>query len=375
MRRTILRGAGIVFALLALLAPTVIYWLYGGGERFPDRTTLAQLPPEALELVAELTEPPGNIAVSSTGRVFITVHPEAKPEGNKLLELVDGKAVPFPRRAEAAGQITLNTPLGLRIDNQDRLWILDHGDHGRENPALTAIEIKTESIVHHAGFDAEAAPWGSFLQDFVIDPRDGTIFIADAGIVRRSPGLIIYNPQTQRARRFLEGDDSVMPQDYKVYTASGPMDRFGGLITLKVGVDSIAIDDTGEWLYYGAMNHGSLYRIKTSDVKQGLPEVDLRQNRQMYAAKVMSDGIVFGPGGVVYLSDIEHGAIAVIGPDRRLATLLRSPRLRWPDGLSLAPGGYLYVADSDLSDVVFRNKEQIRRASPYQVFRIKLRTP
>lgn len=375
MRRTILRLAGIVFVLLALLVPAVVYWLYGGGERFPDRTTLAQLPPEALEVVAELAEPPGNIAVSSTGRIFITVHPEAKPTGNKVLELIDGKAVPFPRRAESAAQLPLNTPLGLRIDSQDRLWILDHGDHGRENPALTAIDLKTESIVHHAGFDAEAAPWGSFLQDFVIDPRDGTIFIADAGIVRHSPGLIIYNPQTQRARRFLEGDDSVQPQDFKVFTASGPMDRFGGLITLKAGVDSIAIDDAGEWLYYGAMNHGSLYRIKTADVKQGLPEVDLRQNRQLYAAKVQSDGIVFGPGGVVYLSDIEHGAVSLIAADRTLKTLLRSPRLRWPDGLSLAPGGYLYITDSNLADVVFRDKEQIRRAAPYHVFRIKLLTP
>lgn len=375
MRRTILRLAGIVFVLFALLVPAVIYWLYGGGERFPDRTTLAQLAPDALEVVAELAEPPGNIAVSSTGRIFITVHPESKPEGHKLLELVDGKAVPFPRRAESAAQLTLNTPLGLRIDGQDRLWILDHGDHGRENPALTAIDIKSESIVHNAGFDAEAAPWGSFLQDFVIDPRDGTIFIADAGIIRRSPGLIIYNPQTQRARRFLEGDDSVMPQDYKVFTASGPADRFGGLVTLKAGVDSIAIDDAGEWLYYGAMNHGSLYRVKTSDVKEGLPEVDLRQYRQIYAAKVLSDGIVFGADGVVYLSDIEHGAISVIGPNRRLSTLIRSPRLRWPDGLSIGPGAYLYLTDSDLANVVFRSKEQIRRGAPYRVFRIKLRSP
>ena len=371
----ILRAAGIGLAVFAILAIGLIYGLFGGGERFPDRSSLAQLPPEKLEVVAELEEPPGNIAVSAKGRIFITIHPESKPVGNKLVEIVNGKARPFPEVGSAGGTIRWNAPQGLRIDRQNRLWVIDHGDSGRETPALTAIDIDKQTVVHRFEFDAEIAPWGSYLQDLVIDPVDGMVFIADVGFFRRSPALIIYNPATQRARRFLEGDDSVEPQNYKIFTAAGPMDRLAGLITMKAGVDSIGIDDRGEWLYYGAMNHGSLYRIRTADVKKGLPEVDLRANRQLYAAKVLSDGITLDQNGNVYLTDIEHGAVAVISPDRRLATLLRSPKLRWPDGFSFGPNGDLYLTDSDIPDIVLTSREQVRRAAPYFVYRIRLGVP
>lgn len=371
----LLRFAALGAALPVVLALLTVFWLFGGGERFPDRTTLAQLAPEKLETVAELEEPPGNIAVSPTGRIFITIHPESKPPGNKLVEIVNGKAHPFPDLAQGGAPVLWRSPQGLRIDRQNRLWVIDHGDHGRETPSLTALDLDSQRVVHRFEFDSAIAPWGSYLQDLVIDPSDGMVFIADVSYLRRDPALIIYNPKTQRARRFLEGDDSVTPQNFKIFTATGPMDRLGGLVTMKVGVDSIGIDHRGEWLYYGAMNHGSLYRIKTSDVKQGLPEVDLRANRQLYAAKPLTDGITLDQNGAVYLTDIEHGAIALITPDRRLSTLIRSPKLRWPDGFSFGPGGYLYIADSDIPDLVMTSREQVRRSAPYFLFRIKLDVP
>src|SRR5690349_16654890 len=64
----------IVLAGLLLLA---VRLLYGGrGKDFPDRSTAPALPASALERVAALDEPPGNIAVSPQGRIFFTYHPE-----------------------------------------------------------------------------------------------------------------------------------------------------------------------------------------------------------------------------------------------------------------------------------------------------------
>ena len=76
--------------------------------------------------------------------------------------------------------------------------------------------------------------------------------------------------------------------------------------------------------------------------------------------------------GNIYLTDIEHGGLAVVGPDRRLQTLFSSPRLRWPDGLSFGPGGYLYIADSNLSELMMQSRGHMRGQAPYFLFRIKL---
>ena len=47
------------------LSASVLDAIYGGGDEFPDRTTEPTLTADALELVADLPYPPGNIAVSS----------------------------------------------------------------------------------------------------------------------------------------------------------------------------------------------------------------------------------------------------------------------------------------------------------------------
>ncbi len=73
----------------------------------------------------------------------------------------------------------------------------------------------------------------------------------------------------------------------------------------------------------------------------------------------------------VYITDVEHGAISVIGKDRQLQTLLRDDRLRWPDGLSYGPDGYIYIADSDLPDIMLRADSTIRKNAPYYIFRFK----
>ena len=55
-----------------------------------------------------------SVAVSRDGRVFFTVHPEARPHGNKLLEFVNGASVPYP---DGAAQTELfDTVLGVAID-------------------------------------------------------------------------------------------------------------------------------------------------------------------------------------------------------------------------------------------------------------------
>src|SRR5215831_19330507 len=111
--RRLARVLAVVAGVLALAA-LGLRWGLGGGVRLADRTTPPRLPGSALETVAVLDHPPGNIAVSSTGRVFFTFHPDGDPPV-AVAELIEGKPIPYP---STAAQRDFETPLSLRIDRQ-----------------------------------------------------------------------------------------------------------------------------------------------------------------------------------------------------------------------------------------------------------------
>ena len=87
----------LTFLAFLLIAASTILWVrHGGGEAYPDLTSSPEFSANALQEVLAYSEPIGNVAVSRHGRIFFTVHPESRPQGNKLLEYVDGASVPFP---------------------------------------------------------------------------------------------------------------------------------------------------------------------------------------------------------------------------------------------------------------------------------------
>jgi sugar lactone lactonase YvrE len=73
----------------------------------------------------------------------------------------------------------------------------------------------------------------------------------------------------------------------------------------------------------------------------------------------------------VYVTSIEDGAINIIGKDRQQKTLIKHPKMRWPDGLSFGGDGYLYIADSDIPDVMMKSKAHIAASAPFYIFRFK----
>src|SRR5579885_3596266 len=319
----------VVLTTLALAAGLRL--TLGGGRYLADRTTTPELPASALEKVADLDYPPGNIA---------------------LAELVAGTPLPFP---SAEAQASFRSPLAVRIDAQDRLWVLDHADYAMGQPRLRAFDIAEARQVHGYGFPSAVAPFLSMLNDFQIAPDGRTIYIADASPIRR----------------LLEGHASVRPRDFILHTPVRDMTLFG-LVTLRIGVDTIALDRRGEWLYYGPVNGDRLFRVATRDLDDAAlaPEA-LAARVEDYGPKPLSDGATTDDAGNVYLTDPEHSALLVLGPDRRLRTLAKDPRLRWPDGLSFGPDGWLYVTCSALEYVLFTSAAGRRAHAPYQIWRLK----
>ena len=369
MRRALLAVVFLLAVTLLVLAAAVRL-RYGGGRGYPDLTTRPLLEESALEVVVDFPEPIGNVAVSADGRVFFTVHPESRPEEHRLMEWTGDGARPFP--SSDAQRELFDTVLGVVIDRSGRLWTIDHGNHGFRRPRLLAFDLASGKVVHDHIFERAIAPRGSFLQDLQVDPSGDKIFIADLSFWRGSPALVVYDVASGRARRVLERHPSVVPQDWVITTPAKRMVFFGGLAALKPGVDGLAIDPAGEWLYFGAMAHDGLYRIPARDLRESTlgPRV-LAQRVERFSDKPLSDGLSTDLEGRVYITDVEHGAVMRVGADGVLQTLIRSPRIRWADALCFGPDGWLYLADSALPEVMLRSKRHIRSAAPYHVFRFR----
>ncbi len=357
----------LFIVLLALVLTTVLWVRHGGGEPYPDLTQPPALAETQLQEVLSYSEPIGNVAVSAIGRVYFTVHPESRPQGNRLLQFVDGASVPFP---DVQSQRTLfDTVLGVVIDRQNRLWTIDHGNHGTRTARLLAFDLDSGELVHDKSFDTTIAPWGSYLQDLQVTADGRSVIIADASFWRKSPALIVYDIATATARRVLEGHDSVRAEKYVIRNHNNEMKFAAGIVALRGGVDGIALDE--QWLYYGALSGSGLYRLPVSALTDpDTSGAQLAKQAERYADKPLSDGLSTDSMGNVYVTDVEHGAVFRISEDRKPITLLRSQKIRWADALSFGPGGWLYVADSALHDVVLQPRDHIKANGPYKIFRL-----
>ena len=365
----------LLFLAILLFGLSTALWIrHGGGAPYPNLLKPPQFSADVLEEVLAYAEPIGNVAVSSSGRIFFTVHPESRPRGNKLLEYVNGASVPFPSLQKQAE--LFDTPLGLVIDKYDRLWVIDHGNHGLRSPHIVAIDLVIGDVIRNQVLDESIAPAGSILQDLQVSADGQTVFIADPSVWRKTPGIIVYDVQTRSSRRVLDSHVSVSAQNYLIRNSLQDMSFAGGVVTLKAGVDGIALDAENEWLYYAAINHSDLFRVRVRDLMDPtLPGRELEAKVERFSRKPLSDGLSTDLEGNVYITDVERSSVFVVGQDRQLVTLIRSPRIRWADSLSFGPDGWLYLADSAIPEQVLKTKEYIQSRGPYFIFRFKPGAP
>jgi hypothetical protein len=78
--------------------------------------------------------------------------------------------------------------------------------------------------------------------------------------------------------------------------------------------------------------------------------------------------------GSLYGGDLEHRSVVALTltPDHKLGSkiFVRDPaKLSWADGFAIS-GGYLYIADSHLWEVAFKN--DLPRSGRFTIFKVKL---
>lgn len=360
-----------VFLLSGLVLCILVYILYGGGRSFIDLSTEARYDRAELEEVFAYSEPIGNVAVSKDTsmptRLFFTVHPESRPQGPTLLEVVDGQAIPYPN---VESQNLFQTPLGVFTDDHHRLWVIDHGNHGLDSVMLTAFHLKTDQLIHRYAFPREVARRLSFFNDLSVSPDGQKIVVANVSFFGKKPSIAAYDMEADTAMNRLVNHYSVRHEKLVPVTPQKKMRFFGGLVDLLTGVDGIDFSRDGRYVYYASMGNSGLFRIATDLLFD--PSVDdfkLKSAVERVSDKPLSDGIRTDLSGNVYLTDIEHQGIYLVPPHGEGFTLIRDERIDWADGLSLGGDGMMYLADSDIPNIMLKSKKHIARHAPYRIFR------
>lgn len=329
---------------------------------------------DGLEVVATLRSVVGNVAVSPTGRIFITYHPAASP-AVKVAEILPGDVSrPYP---DDDWQHRFQTPQGIKLDPKGRLWVLDHGKNGFGRPALYGFDVASGTLVHEFDFGSEqGVGWGSYLNDLAIDADRDVVYIADTSSYRMRPALIVYDIAARRARRVLQGHPSVAAEHVDTVVEGKTLHL--GFLSIRVAVDSITLDLPNAYLYFGPLSGTRLYRVPTAALRDGaLSPAALAAAVEDYGPKPISDGITIDRDDNIYFTAIEDHAVTVLRPPRagdeaaRQATMVRDPRLIWPDGLSFGEGGWVYVTDSQLNRVLFHSRRAIAKLGPHHLYRFR----
>lgn len=339
-----------------------------------------------LESVATFDGPmPTGVAVSDEGRIFVNFPRWGDKVDFTVAEVRDGKPVPYPNAAmnpkeptaTDAGFISVQSVV---VDPKNRLWVLDTGSpefrpNAEGGPKLVGIDLKTNQPFATITYPPSVVLPTSYTNDVRFDLRrgkSGMAFITDS---TPQGGIIVVDLDSKRSWRRLHDHPTTRGEPTFLGIVEGrPLYRRAPgkpPARLALGSDGIAISPDGKHLYYSALAGRHLYRVAVDQLaNEKATDAEVAATVEDLGEKGASDGLESDAEGRVYATSYEGNAILRRETDGTMTPLVADARLLWPDTLSLAKGGWLYVTANQLHrQASFRNGHD-DRVPPYSLFRI-----
>lgn len=339
---------------------------------------------------------PTGVTVSQQGRIFVNFPKWGDYVQFTVAEIKNGKTVAYPD--EVFNQTDLNdhgkalvSVQSVVVDPMDRLWILDTGSPLFEptkygGPKMVCVNLTKDLVVKKIILPRDVAFPTTYLNDVRFDLRRGTegvAFITDSS--QKGPnGIIVVDLASGVSWRRLHDHPSTKAEDLRNFLPIVEGRPFlehlpNGSIKqgASMGADGIAISSDGSRLYYCPLGSRKLYSVDTDSL------VDRSLDERKVADTVIdegdrggaSDGLESDATGYIYSTNYEHNSIMRRNPDNReWETVVHDPRLLWPDTLSVAADGYLYVTANQLHRQARYQKGQDLRRKPYSLFRVHINT-
>lgn len=316
------------------------------------------------------------IAVSKSGRIFVCFPDWSDHHTISVAEVVAGKPKPYPNdewNQPGSPNDHFVCVQSVYVDESDSLWILDPAAPKMKQivkggPKLVKVDLVKNEVVQTIAFGEEVAPKKSYLNDVRVDTKTQTAYITDSGL----GAIIVVDLTTGKARRLLEDDFSTKAEkDFKLQVNGRALLGENGKPP-QIHSDGIALDRLNGYLYFHALTATMLYRIRSEDLRnRRLTRSQLSARVERLTETPPPDGMMIGPDGRLYLTDIEHSAVQVLDlKQNKLATVVSDERLSWPDTLAWGPDGGLFVTCSQIQNMPRFNGGKDMHQTPYTVYKI-----
>jgi sugar lactone lactonase YvrE len=323
------------------------------------------------------------IGVSAEGRVFATA-PSSQVRSRFSMVEVDAKTgavTPYPDAAwnnfseQGNGKSEWISVQALWVDKRDHLWALDSSlpkvDQARLPPKLVEFDLSTNRVIRQYDFSGVVSAKDS-LNDVRIDTVHDYAYLTNAG---NKGSLVVLDLKSGQARQVLVGDRSTFadPKQHLMIGNEVALRPDGSVVTVQA--DGIALSPDAQWLYYRPLTDHNYWRVSTSALRDAtLSEAELSGKVEYLGSSALSGGLIMDAGGTLYGGDLEHRTVVsfTLTPDHKLSSeiFVSDPsRLSWADGFAISRG-YLYIADSHLWEVAFKNN--LPRSGPFTILKAKL---
>lgn len=285
------------------------------------------------------------------GRLFLPAQPQRPGDGPEVVEVRDGKPVPFPDprwngwRPGMNGADRFVGVNAIRVGPDGALWVVDRGGPGVGAPLaphgvkLVRIDLATNAVTRVYDLGVVTRPW-SFVDDLRFNGPHA--YLTDAG----DPGLIVLDLASGQGRRVLDGHPSTVAQT--PLRAEGRELRDANGDPVNIHADQLEISPDGRWFYYQPSN-GRLARVETRWLDDAsATDAEVAAHVERFADTPSTGGTAIDAAGTIYLSDTDRSRILTISPEGRIATLVADPRLAWVDAMWIDDEGNLLMPASQL---------------------------
>ncbi len=329
----------------------------------------AALPNVALTSVATSTSQWTGVAVSQEKRLFVNwprMTTDTVPYS--VAEVSGGQMTPFPDAEWNTWNATLPPQnhfvcvQSVYVDDQNFLWVLDPANPQSKGvvkggPKLLKFDLQTKQLMQRIDFDTTVVFGTSYLNDVRVDTQKKFAYITDSD----RGALVVVNLTTGKSRRVLGNDPSTKSENLILTVEGRTWRRKDGTLP-SIHSDGIALSPQRDFLYYHALTGKGLYRIGTQWLQdESLSESQLSGKVEKLTDTEPIDGMMFGPGGYLYLTYIQQNAIYRYKPGGKLQQVAQSEQLKWPDTFAVGPDSTMYVTTSQL------HIPMNERTEPYQV--------
>jgi sugar lactone lactonase YvrE len=331
-----------------------------------------------MEIVAELDIAPGNLTATRDGRMFMTIHGQRRANVGVVEITGRNQWRAFPdaswNAAPGSGTNVFNTPNGIVVDANNRLWVLDHGlwmpnGQAAQAPRLFAFDLATRALVFRHEFTAEQIPAGNLPQDLAVDSERGYVYIADGS--GRRPAIVTVNTATKEVSVFA-GHASLAAENTDIVMENKVLNfrqQDGSFRPARFPLNPISLSADGTTLFYGAMNGQTLYSVPTQAIRSGDAQA-IASAVTKVADKPKSNGMTTDAEGNHFVTNLESNGVERIAKDGSRTSLINHPGLLFPDSVRFGDASWLYVAATQLNRAPIFSGQPETAQPPYLIARV-----